>query len=273
MTAEQYPPPVGSLLALGEATARAPEWPNYLELGLGPEHVPDLIRLASDRELFWAEEESDAVYGPIHAWRALGQLRAEAAVEPLIRAMANDPDSDWIGEEFPQVFASIGPAAIPALAAFLAESEEDVWSRITAVTSLEAVAKAHPDTRDAVVAAMTRQLAKIEENGPELNGFLINSLTDLGAAEAAPIMEQAFAAEAVDESIRGDWEEIQLALGLITERRTPRPRYFPLGLEPPAVEATGARRRPGDHTPQQARKARKKMAQASRRKNKAKKRK
>jgi len=63
-------------------------------LGLGPQHVPDLIRMALDDELYWADSDSLEVWAPIHAWRALGQLRAEAAVQPLTRLLARIDDFD-----------------------------------------------------------------------------------------------------------------------------------------------------------------------------------
>ena len=47
-----YTSPVDKLLTLGEAEPVVPDaWPNYLELGLGPEHIPDLIRMATDHEI------------------------------------------------------------------------------------------------------------------------------------------------------------------------------------------------------------------------------
>ncbi|HEU5369606.1 MAG TPA: hypothetical protein VFU69_14125, partial [Ktedonobacterales bacterium] len=82
-----YPPPIDKLLTIGESEDfRAEKWPDYRELGLGPEHINDLILLATDHELRWGEEDDDApeVWAPVHAWRALGQLRAEAAIEPLM---------------------------------------------------------------------------------------------------------------------------------------------------------------------------------------------
>lgn len=77
MTSDSYPPPVDKLLTFGDCR-KLPERPNYLELGLGPEHIPALIRMATSEELNHADSESSEVWAPVHAWRALGQLRAEA---------------------------------------------------------------------------------------------------------------------------------------------------------------------------------------------------
>ena len=41
----------------------------------------------------------------------------------------------------------------------------------------------------------------------------------------APLVEQAFGTGRVDLSIMGDYEEFQIAVGLLKERLTPRPKY------------------------------------------------
>ena len=58
-----------------------------------------------------------------------------------------------------------------------------------------------------------------------LNAFLMSYLVDLKAVEAAPVMEKAFAADRVDISVQGDWEDVQIRLGLLDERLTPAPDY------------------------------------------------
>ncbi|MBU0492223.1 MAG: hypothetical protein KKB13_10290, partial [Chloroflexi bacterium] len=79
--------------------------------------------------------------------------------------------------------------------------------------------------RDACVAALVEPLEHAAGQDPTLNGLLIGSLIDLHAVEAAPAMERAFAADQVDVSILGDWEEAQILLGLLDARQTPRPNF------------------------------------------------
>ena len=59
-------------------------------------------------------------------------------------------------------------------------------------------------------------MEQFTENEPEFNAFLILALVKLGAKEAAPLMEQAFAAERVELIVMGDWEDVQVRLGLKT---------------------------------------------------------
>src|SRR5262249_22490558 len=131
-TSRNYSPPVDQLLSYGEVEHSSREdWPDYQQLGLGPEQIPDLIRMATDQELRWADSESQEVWAPLHAWRTLGQLRAESAIEPLLREHETlIEDDDWALEELPEVFGLIGPAALPPLAAYLADDLSEETSRI-----------------------------------------------------------------------------------------------------------------------------------------------
>ncbi len=120
-----YPPPVDRLLTLGDARGQR-EWHDYRQYGLDREHVPDLIRMATDPDLNWADPDSAEVWAPLHAWRALGQLRAAEAVGPLLGLLEELEDSDWFNEDLPEVFGLIGPVAIPALIAHLADQQHSL---------------------------------------------------------------------------------------------------------------------------------------------------
>ncbi|NTU63311.1 MAG: DUF1186 domain-containing protein [Chloroflexi bacterium] len=229
-----YSPPVDRLLTYGDCRTMR-DWPNYLELGLTAEHVPELIRMIADEDLHFANPDGMEVWAPVHAWRALGQLRTEAAIQPLIELLEffdNEIEGDeYVVEELPKVFGLIGRAALPALAAYLQNDEYLTQSRTTAANSLRRVAEQDATVRDEVVALLSRQLAQFDGQDEGFNGFLISDLVDLRATEALPVIELAFAAGAVDEMIRGDWEDVQIEFGLKAEREMPRPNYFVESLQ------------------------------------------
>ena len=84
----EYPLPVEKLRRAGD-TSETWKWAqgdqDYVkQSGLGPKHIPALIDIA--REWIGVEERLDnnTFYAPVHAWRALGQLRAVETVEPLL---------------------------------------------------------------------------------------------------------------------------------------------------------------------------------------------
>jgi hypothetical protein len=214
-------PPLAELFKLGEAS-RSHDWPDYLSIGLGPEHVPDLIRLAVDSELNQAPRDSSEVWVPVHAWRALGQLRAAEAVEPLTQLLPliDEKMDDWVGEELPRVFALIGAPAVAPLGKYLSDGSHPEGARITAARGLSEIAARHPEVRSACVSLLAAQLKKFQENGKTLNGCIISDLVDLEAVEHASLMEQTFAAGRVDLFVGGDWEDTQIELGLKRERTT-----------------------------------------------------
>jgi len=159
------------------------------------------------------EEEEPEFWAPIHAVRALGQLHAEAAIEPLIQLLTVQVDDEWMQEELRFVFGLIGPAAIPALAAYLADTSHELYPRGYAAHGLEEIGNWHPESRSEVIAALSKQLESFEENDYELNGFLISGLSRLKAVEALPLIERAFAADRVDEFVIG-LDDVLVELGL-----------------------------------------------------------
>lgn len=270
----QYSPPVDKLLTLGDSRETIRKWPDYPALGIGSEHVPDLIRMATDQELNWADSDSLEVWAPVHAWRALGQLRAEAAIEPLMR-LFHELDADELSgsfesvmEEMPEVYGLIGPAAIPALTAYLSDESHGLYPRTTALKCIEEIGKNHPDTRAECAAALTRQLEQFDKNGSQLNAFLISSLIDLKAVEAVSVMESAFAGGRVDESIAGDWEDAQVDLGLKVGRERPRVIFSP--TDPFPDDFTEGLHTVSSEKAFKAKKAKRKQAKLSRRINRKK---
>ncbi|MBW4442546.1 MAG: hypothetical protein KME10_15200 [Plectolyngbya sp. WJT66-NPBG17] len=79
--------------------------------------------MATDSELYDLDAEVTEGWSPIHAWRALGQLRAKAAVLPLLHKMSEEKEfegwCDWMSTDLPAVFGLVGAPAIPVLAEFL----------------------------------------------------------------------------------------------------------------------------------------------------------
>ena len=274
----RYSPPVDRLLTYGDCR-RIGDWPNYLDLGFTAEHVPELIRMATDKDLHYADSDSLEVWAPIHAWRVLGQLRAEPAIKPLVAWLAHideDEEDDWTPEELPYVFAEIGPAAIPDLTGFLADDQHGVYSRTAAANGLQHIAEKHPAVRDEVVAILSRQLERFDDQEENFNAFLVSALTDLKATEALPVIEQAFAANAVEEVVMGDWEDVQIEFGLKAERDTPRRNYFLESFSPGPEELLQALAEETQHLRQldrknaQKEKSKRKQAKQMRKRNRKK---
>ncbi len=220
MSISDYQPPVAELLNYGDCH-NYKEWPNYLqELNLENKHIPELIKMATDEELNQGEEDSPEVWSPVHAWRALGQLKAVQALEALLPLLNNRGD-DWISTDFPTLCTLIGVEAIPYLEKFLADSSNHFYARSDAAISLQAISNQYPETRESNIAAIAGELEKFRDNNPIFNGFLISTLVDLQAVETINLIEKAFKANLVDTFINGGWEDVQVQFGLITRDEIP----------------------------------------------------
>ena len=218
-----YLPPLDQFLKLGRPR-RYDEQADPATLGLGREHIPELVRMALDEELYAAPEESTRAWAPIHALRALGRLRAVEAVGPLLSLLrrVDEQEDDWIGEDLPQALAEIGASAVTPTADYLADASHGQWARYSATEILAKIGQAHPETRTACIQRLTAQLALFREQTEEFNAFLVAALMDLRAVEAGAIIEAAYADDRVDEGFCGDWEEVAFELGLSANLPPPR---------------------------------------------------
>jgi len=128
-----------------------------------------------------------------------------------------------VREDLHRAFGAIGPAAVLVLSECLADPSHGRWACLAAAESLKQVGKQHPDGRAECIVALAEWLAQSAGLDPTLNGLIISDLIDLEAVEAVVVMERAFAADRVNLSIAGDWQDVQIALSLLDERQTPRP--------------------------------------------------
>jgi hypothetical protein len=222
-----YAGPVRRLLFIGKTRSYDPaEWPDYAtEFGLRREHVPELIRLACDAALNWGDPDSREVWAPQHAWRALGQLQAEASVAPLLAFLKTAEGDEAVGQDFPMVFGMIGPAAIPHIAGFLSDRSNPRFPVSTAIEGLKEIAERHPECRSECVGILARTLEWHADTDRSINGFAVSALIDLAAVEVIDTMREAFRRKSVDISIAGDEEDVEIALGLRDWRSTPAPFY------------------------------------------------
>ena len=221
-------PPLNGLLTLGcpgctdgeqKSWRRAP-FADYAAMGIGVEHIPELLRLAFDRSL--ANGSAPGSYGPVHAARALGAMRPPEVLPDLIeltRRIYRQDDDLWL-EDMPAVFAHFGEMAIDPIARVAADSRETFGTRLYLLDSLEQIGTEHPETRDRVVAVFVGMLKYARYGDPALNACIISSLVELNAAEALEAIRAAFATGLVDELSCGRLEEVEQDIVLTPDERS-----------------------------------------------------
>jgi hypothetical protein len=255
-------PQLAALAAQGNPPGR---WADYRSLGLSEADVPALIDLMVDRELNVSPDPAEH-WLPLHAWRALGQLRAVEAIEPLIK-LRIDLGDDYLGTDFRKAMAAIGPAAIAPLAATLRREELEPFTRASLAEALAAIGAAHPATAEDVAAIVAGCLEQYAKHTPTLNALLISALLDVRAVQHADLIGRVMTSGPIDERVCGDWEDVQIELGLLDSRITPPPHRtfagFPVVAAPKAMQRDTTKR---DQAKAKA-KAKRKLVKASKRRN------
>jgi Protein of unknown function (DUF1186) len=202
---------------------------DLLALGITAEMIPDLIETILD-EQYYGDDYAEEGWPHLFAYIALGQLKTPAAIDGLIAGVKKWAHSDWFEwfcEGMPQIFGRIGSVAIPALIELLQDKNLDFYARTSALQYLPPIVDAVPEERDRCITAIVKELEQFEDNDPEFNGYIVMCLVaDLKAVEVSPTIEAAYAADHVDYQFVGDWEDVQVSLGLLPERITPRPKHF-----------------------------------------------
>jgi hypothetical protein len=271
----EYPPPLDRLFRMGEVEWGV-EWqgddPDYVgDLGLTAEHVPALLEIARRQADLEDLPDDDAGWAPVHAWRALAQLRAVEAVEPLLnlQKILDETADEFHMYDFPVVFGMIGPPAIPALTAYLHNADNPHYLRIAVGEGLCNVGLRYPEARSEALAPLKEQLARFEENADDFNGYLIAQLTRLRAVEAAETIERAFAANRVEEGTTGHWGKVRKELGVpgmgLAPDEPPRPPRPPAERFPWAMGPQD--REPRDRQKEKAAKAKRKQQEKAKKRN------
>ena len=220
-----YTDPVNRLLNYGSCQ-EIQGWPDYLKLGSTHEHISELIRMVTDRELLWADQDSLEVWAPVHAWRTIGQLRAEKAIKPLIGLFNELVDDDWASDEFPEVMALFGEKAITPLKEYLFDSSNKELARATAANCLEKIGNDNSSLKNGCISILTKYLEQSAVDAPTLNGLVIAHLIELEAVDSIDVIRKAFNNGNVDLTVAGDIQNVEILLGLREKRETPQPNYF-----------------------------------------------
>lgn len=201
------------------------QWPDYTKYGFTEADIPLLIVQVGDKTFNQLPSDNKAVWVPLHAWRILGQLQSSDAIQVLIETFDDWEEDDWALSELPTVMGMMGSSAIAPLAQYIKEANHAEYARVIAFDGLKEIALTHPDSRAEILGIYREYMSSPDTNAVSLNGLLIASLLDLQAVELIDDIRGMFEQGSVDWSIAGDLEEVEIELGLRTERSIPRPNF------------------------------------------------
>lgn len=206
-----YPPALHPLLTLKKEYDGT-----YVEFNIGREWIPDLIRMATDNRLLLLEDARPQYNAPMHAWRILGQLRAEAAIEPLMKLFFLS--NMQAVNDLPQIYAMIGMKAFPTLVQYMSDPNHLGISRVIAANCLREVATSALDAPPSALliyeGLLIDQLKKYEQNDVFFNSIAVNHLQGMQSQAAVEVILDAYNAGAVSEELAGSAKEVMRAMGI-----------------------------------------------------------
>ncbi len=213
-----YPHPVSELLTLGRCHWQ--NWTNYSRLPFNHSHISALVDLARDRALMDHEDDTNS-WAPVHAWRVLGIMADQDAVEPLLNLMWNETgDEFFIPEYLPSALGRMGKTAMPALMQFVSDACLELSVRLLAIDALKFCGQFHRSLQATIASFLKQILDNHYDDDASLNAHLIAALVDLGVKQAASSIEEAYNRGTIDHSILGDMDDVEKELSLNDEKRS-----------------------------------------------------
>lgn len=181
------------------------------------------VMIGSDKLYFHKDENKFFV--TLHSACAISDLGVQGSEVLLINQVYRHDmhDNGWISELYPFYLAKFGQSGLNSLQLALDDSKKPFVKAVFAET-LEIIAKQQPDNRQQAIEMLVKQLQNFAQNDTTYNSFVIYYLTNLKQIEQLPLIKQVFDANKADLLHQGDYEEIEMELGVRQERSTPKPK-------------------------------------------------
>jgi hypothetical protein len=125
-----------------------------------------------------------------------------------------DLEDDWLSTALPKLLGKVGAPALEPLRAYLGDRTRWGYGHAQASDALEKIAEQHPELREQAVAALSDVLRDAERYDEVATTAAMDSLVELEAVEALPLIRRAFELERIDEMLRGPWGDVLNALGI-----------------------------------------------------------
>ncbi len=229
--AKKYSDKVAKLLLIGDRGLILVEQEeiNYIEkFGFCEDDVEQLLLLANDEDIYnfdysdFNDDEGLEFYGVIHAWHVLSQLKVPEAKDIFIKFMEETDEDDideWILDSF---FKLIKPYRKDMYQYFIDNTKSEdcnEWVRAEYISVLKDMVK----TDELNISKFSELVEYILKNSK--NEIVISSIismcVDLKLTQYMPLIKKCFDEDSVDIDYVGDYENIEIQMGLKEVREKP----------------------------------------------------
>ena len=180
--------------------------------------IAELSKMALDGELHDCEVEPKWCT-PYHALNALIQFKSIEPLGEILNMLADNSDNDFLNETVIYYIRSLEDASFKDVEEALLNKSFSSDSKMTILNGLSDIAKKREDLHKQIV-DMVRKTVDTQELCSGSNGFVIMVLVDAGGVENIEKIREIFKTKDVDNFVMGDLEEIEIRLGLRSDRTT-----------------------------------------------------
>ena len=208
----------------------------YKKHGFDENDTEILTKLACDEsieQLPYNKKNEGKIFAPLHAVMVLGILKAKEPFYELLKKYDTiDEEDDYFSSALMYYFRRVGIDFYDDIIDYFLDRDNNIYRRMGMLEVLEHIFEDDSKNKKfntAFEKALVVYLSRDNELDDGLNAIAIFALVDLSGAKHIELIRMAFKTKPVDPWYDGDLEEIELRLGLIKKRKTPKPRNI-LGI-------------------------------------------
>jgi len=196
---------------------------NYAELGFSRDDIEGLIEIALDEdlELYNSSVEKER-YIPCHAITALGQFEAVEALDRLLERLEFFHKDDYYREAVLYYIRKISYLKLDVLIEYFLDREKYPGLRVLVVEGIEEALNRDDILDEKAEKAFVEYLQRDDELDDFLNPMVIFMLLGITDDKYIDLIREVFETKPVNIYYDGDFEDVEIRLGLREERSKPR---------------------------------------------------
>ncbi len=227
--AKQYDGRISILFSLGRnGLMRRDNQINYIEkYGFCEEDKEELLALATDMEIYQydysdiKEDEGLEFFGVVHAWHVLSQLEVPEAKQLFVDWFESydfDNPDEWMIAGFRAIIQPYRSEMFDYITSYVQDESHSEWVRMEYIEVIKDMYEAKEVSLEQLNTFLDTILST--SNNPIVNAGAISVCMDHGLTEHHERIKKCFEQKAVDIDHIGDLEDVEIEMGLRTERET-----------------------------------------------------
>ena len=196
---------------------------NYADLGFRRDDIEGLLEIALDEDLeLYNSSVGKERYIPCHAITALGQFEAVEALDRLLKRLDFFHKDDYYREAVLYYIRKISYLKLDVLIEYFLDREKYTGLRVLVVEGIEEALNRDDILDKKAEKAFVEYLQRDDELDDFLNPMVIFMLIEITDDKYIDLIREVFETKPVNIYYDGDFEDVEIRLGLREKRSKPR---------------------------------------------------